>query len=594
MRFTPHRFAYVCAGTLSLATLGAMALAMSDHAERAETAAHPERRDDPWRPMPGPVRKSTPAAQAGTDATPTFVQVNLDENGMNILGDAANEPSIAVDPTAPNRMAIGWRQFDTIQSNFRQAGYAWTVDGGRTWTNEEPIEAGLFRSDPVLDAGADGTFFYLSLRVTDQNEFLNDMFISDDGGKTWPEKHFAFGGDKAWFTIDDTNGVGAGNMYQAWNVAGNEFFPAQFNRSVDGGVTWEQPVEYTPNAPNPARPAFGILDVGPDGAVYVTGAVNAFLGDVFWVVKSSNAQFADQTPIFELATEVDPGGEFVFGAAPNPGGLASQMYVQVDHSGGPTHGNVYVLTSVDPDGSPDPMDVHLIRSTDGGKTWSEPIRVNDDPPAPNAWQWFATMSIAPNGRLDVVYNSTHNSMEVDVSQTFYTFSTDAGLSWSTPESLTTPWNSHVGWPNQDKIGDYYDMVSDNVGVDLALSTTLNDEQDVYYMRIGDYDCNRNDIGDEQDIMDGTSADCNENNIPDECEIAAGAVDDANGNGVPDVCELPGDLDNDNDIDVDDLLLLLDAWGPCDDPCPPNCLGDIDSDCTVGVSDLLTLLTNWTA
>src|SRR5205085_12652598 len=47
-------------------------------------------------------------------------QVNVDASGMNITGDAANEPSIAVDPTNHNRMVIGWRQFDSVTSNFRQ------------------------------------------------------------------------------------------------------------------------------------------------------------------------------------------------------------------------------------------------------------------------------------------------------------------------------------------------------------------------------------------------------------------------------------------------------------------------------------------
>ena len=34
-------------------------------------------------------------------------QVNVDANHQNILGDAANEPSIAVDPTDGNKMVIG-------------------------------------------------------------------------------------------------------------------------------------------------------------------------------------------------------------------------------------------------------------------------------------------------------------------------------------------------------------------------------------------------------------------------------------------------------------------------------------------------------
>ncbi|PYL85353.1 MAG: hypothetical protein DMF17_08815, partial [Verrucomicrobia bacterium] len=38
----------------------------------------------------------------------TSYQVNVDANGNNILGDAANESSIAVDPTNLSKMTIGW------------------------------------------------------------------------------------------------------------------------------------------------------------------------------------------------------------------------------------------------------------------------------------------------------------------------------------------------------------------------------------------------------------------------------------------------------------------------------------------------------
>ena len=51
----------------------------------------------------------------------TSYQVNVNANGQNITGDAANEPSICVDPTNRNKMTIGWRQFNSVASNFRQA-----------------------------------------------------------------------------------------------------------------------------------------------------------------------------------------------------------------------------------------------------------------------------------------------------------------------------------------------------------------------------------------------------------------------------------------------------------------------------------------
>src|SRR6266699_5498925 len=79
-------------------------------------------------------------------------QVNVDASHQNILGDAANEPSIAVDPTNPSRMTIGWRQFDTYTSNFRQGGWGYTTDGGVTWTFPGVFEPGVFRSDPVLNS----------------------------------------------------------------------------------------------------------------------------------------------------------------------------------------------------------------------------------------------------------------------------------------------------------------------------------------------------------------------------------------------------------------------------------------------------------
>jgi hypothetical protein len=58
--------------------------------------------------------------------------------------------------------------------------------------------------------------------------------------------------------------------------------------------------------------------------------------------------------------------------------------------------------------------------------------------------------------------------------------------------------------------------------------------------------------------------------------------------------IPGDLDNDGDVDVADLLTLLAAWGACPDPCPPpgTCPADLNGDCGVTVSDLLILLANW--
>src|SRR5262245_42361808 len=80
-----------------------------------------ERQTDPWRP---PADLGTTPAGHVQVAGFASVQVNVNAQHQNVLNDAGNEPSIEVDPTAPLRMAIGWRQFDNIASNFRQAGWS--------------------------------------------------------------------------------------------------------------------------------------------------------------------------------------------------------------------------------------------------------------------------------------------------------------------------------------------------------------------------------------------------------------------------------------------------------------------------------------
>ena len=111
----------------------------------------------------------------------TSYQVNVDANGQNITGDAANEPSISVDPTDRNKMVIGWRQFDSVSSNFRQAGWGFTSNGGVSWTFPGVLENNVFRSDPVLASNDLGHFFYLSLLTT----FFDNMWRSVDGGQSW-------------------------------------------------------------------------------------------------------------------------------------------------------------------------------------------------------------------------------------------------------------------------------------------------------------------------------------------------------------------------------------------------------------------------
>jgi hypothetical protein len=410
----------------------------------------------------------------------TSFQVNVDANGQNILGDAANEPSIAVDPTNGNTMTIGWRQFNTVNSNFRQGGWGYTTDSGTTWTFPGVLENNVFRSDPVTTSNETGTFFYLSLLQS----FCDNIWRSMNGGQSWTELQAdgaAGGGDKEWFTIDKTNGMGHGFQYQTWSTAAFCNF-GQFSRSTDGGVTWQSPLDL------PNSVVWGTLDVAANGNLFVGGA--AGFSSPFYCIRSSNAQNPNVTPTFDQVTQVNLGGSLDFGDTINPGGLEGQLFLAVDRSGGSTNNNIYMVASVQPFGFSTGTDVMFSRSTDGGLTFSAPLRINDDPVNHNKWHWFGTLSVAPNGRIDAVWFDTRNASNNTDSQLFYSWSTDGGVTWAPNVGVSNSFNPFEGYPQQDKIGDYITIVSDNTGGNVAYSATFNfnpstnqHEEDVYYVRV---------------------------------------------------------------------------------------------------------------
>ena len=438
------------------------------------TQTEHETHDNPY--LPPVVPQRTSQAIRLKSAGFSMVQVNVNSTGQNILGDAANEPSMTIDPADPSKIVIGWRQFDNVNSNFRQAGYAYSSDYGQTWTFPGVIEPGVFRSDPVLDADITGAVYYNSLTDRAGAPFpTNQVFKSSNDGVAWGSGVEARGGDKQWMTIDHTIGVGSGNLYSYWYKNFSSCFPGQFTRSKDEGVSYQDCVEI------PNSPRFGTLTVGNEGELYVIGSHQSGYG--FIMEKSSNAKFPDSIVSFELSTMVGLDGYMTMNTPVNPEGGDGQAYIDVDRSSGPGRGNVYVLATVARYSNNDPADIMFAKSTDGGVSWSTPHRINTDSSVTN-YQWFGTLSVAPNGRIDVVWLDTRNAPAgSDSSALYYSYSNDQGETWSANEKLSESFNPHAGYPQQNKMGDYFDMKSDNEGASLAWTNTFNGEEDVYFSRI---------------------------------------------------------------------------------------------------------------
>lgn len=468
-----HTTTYLLAGLAILLMCPAALFSQETVVTAPEKARmHQEVPDQPYLAPQTPPGKSLQPAK-GTSTGFFTKQVNVDANGDNIPMDAANEPSIAVNPVDANKIVIGWRQFDNVNSNFRQAGYGYSSNGGQNWTFPGVIDPQIFRSDPVLDFDREGNFYYNSLTNVTGNYTCN-VFKSTNGGATWDQGAEAHGGDKQWMTIDRTNGPGLGNVYSSWNSYYSSCSPGFFTRSANAGVSYEDCVEVNGN------PYWGTMAVGPAGELYISGNSDSY-GVI--VSKSTNAQVPGSAIVWDYATPVDLDG-IIIGSDPiNPVGILGQVSIDVDCSNGPGRGNVYVLASVSRWSIVDPADVMFAKSTDGGASFSAPKRLNTDLSTTN-YQWFGTMSVAPNGRIDVIWLDTRDGFPGSYfSSLYYCFSDDQGETWSINKRLSDSFDPKVGYPQQEKMGDYYDMVSDDGGAHLAWANTLNDEQDVYYTHI---------------------------------------------------------------------------------------------------------------
>lgn len=446
-----------------LAAVAGSAMAQKDRGQRDRILESPPTM--PWRPLSS--LRSDGMRSRYSDST--SYQVNVDGSGQNIIGDAANEPSIVVDPLNPNHISIGWRQFNSVTSNFRQSGNAYSTDGGQTWTNPGLLENNVFRSDPVLVSDSSGIFYYLSLKET----FYDDIWRSPTWGSLYTRVADADGGDKQWMTIDTTNSSGHGFMYQHWSTAGNNYGGRQFTRSTDGGQTWMNPI----NLPN--QPIWGVPDVDANGNLFISGSNG---GSSFYLLRSSNAKNGAVTPTFDQSTTLSLGGSMPGNVTVNPAGLAGQVWMAIDRSTGPNRGNIYFECCVGSNGS-NPCDVKVARSTNGGASFLSPVRINTDPANQTRWHWMGALSVAPNGRVDVTWLDTRADPTNNNSALYRSYSLDGGVTWSANEQISGAFNEHLGYPQQNKMGDYLTTISDNTGCDIAYTATFNGEEDVYFLRV---------------------------------------------------------------------------------------------------------------
>lgn len=364
------------------------------------------------------------------------------------------EVAVAINPANPdNIIAASFQYSRTLLPRATSFVYV-TTDGGQTWqTNANPNPQNLVQGDDAITFGADGAAYHVNIsfegiRVERPRRAESGILVSAsrDGGQTWGEPVPVINHinsvtpfeDKPAIVADNANGSPyKGNVYLAWtrfDVYGTTdpecHSQIYFSRSTDGGKTFAMP--------------FRISDVGGDcrdsdntveGAVPATGPH----GEVYVVWAGAQGLVCDKSTDGGLTFGKDrvigemPGGwDFEMPGLDRANGMP---VTAVDLSQGPQRGTLYVNWIDARNGDPD---VFVAASHDGGETWTQPVRVNDDPIRNGKAQFFTWLAVDPvDGSLNVAFYDRHDTTGTLTGLTFAR-STDGGRTFVNYKINQTP------------------------------------------------------------------------------------------------------------------------------------------------------------
>lgn len=313
-----------------------------------------------------------------------------------------NEPSIAVDPNNPSR----------VVGAFQSATVAYSDDAAKTFTTAElhPVEGWRGGGDVSLAFDNKGHVFLGTLHfdhLGSQSYWAhgagrNAIFVrrSLDGGKTWEKDAVAI---KAWqgnepdiqwedmprvFADAQPHSPFAGNVYVGWIEWRLEDSIILFARSTDSGKTFSKPIRISTHAGLPRDDNGGL--VGFVGVVGADGTIYAIWNDGSTITITESRDGGKTFAPSRVAIDVAPP---YFGGAGGIPGVSRVMgfpQIGVDARPGKAGGALYLSWSDYRNGD---VDVFCVASTDHGKTWSKPVRVNSDAIHDGIDQFFQWMTV---------------------------------------------------------------------------------------------------------------------------------------------------------------------------------------------------------
>ena len=440
-----------------------------------------------------------------THASPTITNVQVNAPFLGPFPtNKQNEPSLAQNPTNSQNLIAGANEeikepacTDTTPSKcpfvpgVQTSGFYASFDGGITWRCQGVIDLSAFHEysfgDPsqAFDSKGNAYYGHLAFPFPPTTEELAtglqaDFFVSKstDGGCTYPSSTKLSRAapsqfdDKDAITADSNpNSPFHDNVYAAWSkfskqgISGFGNDQIFFSRSTDGGATFSSPLPISPahNNNHVGGRQGAAVKVGPDGTVYVVWLDTVGKQSVERLAISHDGGATFPGPNITVATVTDdgvnpvPGSSFRQDARTFPSFTIAPdgtLYVAwSNRTGDPTSGHAVVLVT---------------HSTNGGLTWSAPVKAGD---VSGRSAFFASVTTDPSGNVDVAFlalddvaTGTAPGAGVVHYDAYLTKSTDGGKSFSSPTKISTatsdPDGSSTNGLGAQFLGDYITAVAD--------------------------------------------------------------------------------------------------------------------------------------
>jgi hypothetical protein len=418
-----------------------------------------------------PVVASGPSPFSACTADDVAAQEQFSTLYMN----AEPEMRSGINPTNANNIVGAYQQDRWNNGGARGLVSSWSKNGGATW---HPVAIpGITKcsggsydraSDPWVSFAPNGDLYSLSLSF-DVFDTHNAIIVnkSTNGGESW--------GPALEVTADDTNGLDKQSItadpydsnlvYAVWDrflsppgINANDqgkinarsyVQQAWFSRSTNGGASWE-PARVAYNPGTHAWTIGNIIVVLPnathdllDGLIVTADHKAQLRGQHIAVVRSSD-HGATWSKKATIIGEID---ESFRGPVDPDNGHAIRGGELPDFAVDPHNGNVYATWD---DDSLNGIDtVFFSQSTDGGYTWSAPVRINQTPtniPAGDQQAFTATVQVAANGTVGVTYYDLRSNTSAPG------LSTDYWLVRCTSNCASTS-----GWANETHVAGPFDL-----------------------------------------------------------------------------------------------------------------------------------------